>query len=111
MVGTRTLAADHRPRRSKTWTSASFARFDVVESGSAWLSEREYGVNALGYIAQHLVVLLDPAQVLADRERRSSIPRPKRPWGMACVLAFRQVTRFERKCLTRSSRLLNFGTV
>ncbi|WP_322009640.1 LutC/YkgG family protein [Paraburkholderia sp. J12] len=41
------------------------ARFAVAETGSVWLSEREYVVNALGYIVQHLVVLLDPAQIVA----------------------------------------------
>ncbi|SDE21780.1 LutC/YkgG family protein [Paraburkholderia lycopersici] len=41
------------------------ARFGVAETGSLWLSEREYVVNALGYIAQHLVVLLDPGQLVA----------------------------------------------
>ncbi|KXU82279.1 hypothetical protein CI15_32510 [Paraburkholderia monticola] len=40
------------------------ARFGVAETGSVWFSEREYVVNALGYIVQHLVVLLDPAQLL-----------------------------------------------
>ena len=37
------------------------ARFGVAETGSVWFSEREYVVNALGYIVQHLVVLLDPS--------------------------------------------------
>ncbi|MEX3825142.1 lactate utilization protein C, partial [Paraburkholderia sp. BR14262] len=41
------------------------ARFGVAETGSLWLSECEYVVNALGYIVQHLVVLLDPAQLVA----------------------------------------------
>ncbi|TAM02026.1 MAG: hypothetical protein EPN70_17985 [Paraburkholderia sp.] len=41
------------------------ARFGVAETGSVWLSEREYVVNALGYIVQHLIVLLDPAQIVA----------------------------------------------
>jgi L-lactate dehydrogenase complex protein LldG len=31
-----------------------------------FLSETELGVNALGYLAQHLVVLLDPADVVAN---------------------------------------------
>ena len=39
------------------------ARFGVAETGSVWFSEREYVVNALGYLVQHLVVLLDPAQL------------------------------------------------
>ena len=41
------------------------ARFGVAETGSAWLGEREYRVNSLGYLVQHLVVLLDPAQIVA----------------------------------------------
>jgi L-lactate dehydrogenase complex protein LldG len=39
------------------------ARFGVAETGSAWFSEDEYIVNAIGYLVQHLVVLLDPAQI------------------------------------------------
>ncbi|MBB5189828.1 L-lactate dehydrogenase complex protein LldG [Silvimonas terrae] len=42
------------------------ARFAVAETGSVWLSEAEYGVNSLGYLAQHLVVLLDPAAILPN---------------------------------------------
>jgi L-lactate dehydrogenase complex protein LldG len=41
------------------------ARFGVAETGSVWLSEQEYIVNALGYIVQHLIVLLDPTQIVA----------------------------------------------
>lgn len=50
------------------------ARFGVAETGSVWLSEREYQVNALGYLAQHLIVLLDPAALVAglqDAYRRA----------------------------------------
>jgi L-lactate dehydrogenase complex protein LldG len=42
------------------------AAFGVVETGSVWLSEREFGVNALGFLPQHLVVLLDPATLVAN---------------------------------------------
>ena len=35
------------------------AAFGVAETGSVWLSEREFGINALGFLSQHLVVLLD----------------------------------------------------
>ena len=45
------------------------ARFGVAETGSVWLSEREYRVNALGYLVQHLVVLLDPAQLVAGLQQ------------------------------------------
>lgn len=40
------------------------ARYGVAETGSVWLSELEYGVNALGYLVQHLVVLLDPRDIV-----------------------------------------------
>lgn len=42
------------------------AAFGVAETGSVALSEREFGVNALGFLSQHLVVLLDPASIVAD---------------------------------------------
>ena len=42
------------------------AAFGVAETGSVWLSEREYGVNALGFLPQHLVVLLDPTAIVPD---------------------------------------------
>ncbi|WP_321794386.1 LutC/YkgG family protein [Caballeronia sp. J97] len=39
-------------------------RFGVAETGSVWFSEQEYVVNAIGYLSQHLVVLLDPALIV-----------------------------------------------
>jgi L-lactate dehydrogenase complex protein LldG len=41
-------------------------RFAVAETGSIWLSEEEYQVNALGYLSQHLVALLDPADIVGN---------------------------------------------
>ncbi|MEM5400401.1 MULTISPECIES: LutC/YkgG family protein [Paraburkholderia] len=40
--------------------------FAVAETGSIWLSEVEYQVNALGYLSQHLVVLLDPQDIVGN---------------------------------------------
>ena len=63
--GTRALAADTEPASLQDIeVGVVRARFGVAETGSVWFSEREYVVNALGYIVQHLVVLLDPAQLL-----------------------------------------------
>jgi L-lactate dehydrogenase complex protein LldG len=42
------------------------AAFGVAETGSVWLSEREFGVNALGFLSQHLIVLLDPAAIVPN---------------------------------------------
>ncbi|KWH06480.1 hypothetical protein WT58_17590 [Burkholderia territorii] len=40
--------------------------FAVAETGSIWLSEAQYGVNALGYLSQHLVALLDAADIVGN---------------------------------------------
>jgi len=42
------------------------ASFAVAETGSVLLSERDLRVNALAYLAQHLIVLLDPAEVVVN---------------------------------------------
>ena len=63
--GTRPLRADTPPvSLQDVDVGVVRARFGVAETGSVWFSEQEYVVNALGYIVQHLVVLLDPAQMV-----------------------------------------------
>ena len=42
------------------------AVFGVAETGSVWLTERELKVNALAFLAQHLVVLLDPQRIVGN---------------------------------------------
>ena len=42
------------------------AAFAVAETGSVLLSDRELGVNAIAYLAQHLIVLLDPADIVVN---------------------------------------------
>lgn len=42
------------------------ARFGVAETGSVWLSEAELKVNALGFLSQHLVVLLDMGKLVPN---------------------------------------------
>ena len=77
--GTRALSADTPPASLQDMdVGVVRARFGVAETGSVWFSEREYVVNALGYIVQHLVVLLDPTQMidgLQDVYRRAGFPR------------------------------------
>jgi L-lactate dehydrogenase complex protein LldG len=41
------------------------ARFGVCETGSVLLTEAELGIEALGFLAQHLVVLLDPQALVS----------------------------------------------
>jgi L-lactate dehydrogenase complex protein LldG len=38
--------------------------FGVAEAGAIWLTQAELSVNALAVLSQHLVVLLDPAEVV-----------------------------------------------
>lgn len=40
--------------------------FAVAETGSVLLSDRDLGVNAVAYLAQHLIVLLDPADIVIN---------------------------------------------
>ena len=42
------------------------AAFGVAESGSVLLVDEALGVNAVAYLAQHLVVLLDPADIVVN---------------------------------------------
>jgi L-lactate dehydrogenase complex protein LldG len=40
--------------------------FAVAETGSALLSDADLRVNAVAYLAQHLIVLLDPADIVVN---------------------------------------------
>jgi len=39
------------------------AEFGVAEMGSVWLTENSLQINALGFLPQHLAILLDPAEI------------------------------------------------
>ena len=53
------------------------AAFGVAETGSIWLSEAELQVNALAYLAQHLVALLDPSDIVGNLHYAYRDPRFK----------------------------------
>jgi L-lactate dehydrogenase complex protein LldG len=42
------------------------AEFGVAEGGAVWVTEEDLVVNALGFLSQHLIVLLDPEQIVCD---------------------------------------------
>lgn len=42
------------------------AQFGVAEGGAVWLTEEDLIVTGLGFLSQHLVVLLDPNEIVAD---------------------------------------------
>jgi L-lactate dehydrogenase complex protein LldG len=67
VAGTRSTAAVRDPRElADVDVGVVRAAFGVAETGSVWLSERELGVNAIAFLSQHLVVLLDPEAIVAD---------------------------------------------
>jgi L-lactate dehydrogenase complex protein LldG len=66
-VGNREIAEGYSPAAladvDYTIVRASFA---VAETGSVLLSERDLRVNAAAYLAQHLIVLLDPTDIVLN---------------------------------------------
>lgn len=63
--GSFSLAGVRDPRELKDVdVGVARAAFGVAETGSVALSELEFRVNALGFLSQHLVVLLDPLDIV-----------------------------------------------
>jgi L-lactate dehydrogenase complex protein LldG len=66
LTGTRALAEVRHPRElDDVDVGIVRAAFGVAETGSVLLTERELQVEAIGFLAQHLVVLLDPQRIVA----------------------------------------------
>jgi L-lactate dehydrogenase complex protein LldG len=55
------------------------ASFAVAETGSVLLSDTDLRVNAVAYLAQHLIVLLDPADIVVNLHH--AYRRPEFPSG------------------------------
>jgi L-lactate dehydrogenase complex protein LldG len=76
VAGNRPLSAIRRPIDvDDVDVGVVQAVFGVAETGSVWLTDVQFGVSALGFLSQHLVVLLDPAAIVGNlhhayRERR-----------------------------------------
>jgi L-lactate dehydrogenase complex protein LldG len=67
VIGTRALSGGCEPvDLADVDVGIVRAAFGVAETGSIWLSEQELRVNALAYLAQHLVALLDPADIVGN---------------------------------------------
>ena len=61
--GDRTLSRGTKPTDlADTDDGVVRAAFAVAETGSIRLTDREFGLNTLGYLPQHLIVLLDPPE-------------------------------------------------
>ncbi|MDP4023198.1 LUD domain-containing protein [Methylobacterium sp. NEAU 140] len=67
VAGNRDLAAIARPQDVDDVDVAVVrAVFGIAETGSVLFTQDELVVNAVAYLAQHLVVLLDPADILPN---------------------------------------------
>jgi L-lactate dehydrogenase complex protein LldG len=67
VVGNRDIATVNRPNDLADVDIAIVrASFAVAETGSVLLDDADLRVNALAYLAQHLIVLLDPADIVVN---------------------------------------------
>jgi L-lactate dehydrogenase complex protein LldG len=51
------------------------AAFAIAETGSVLFTEEELQINSLAYLAQHLVVLLDPADIVESTQHAYTQPQ------------------------------------
>jgi L-lactate dehydrogenase complex protein LldG len=67
IAGNRDIAGVSKPRDLADVDFAIVrASFAVAETGSVLLSDADLCVNAVAYLAQHLIVLLDPADIVVN---------------------------------------------
>ena len=67
IAGNRDIASVGRPQDLADVDFALVrASFGVAETGSVLLSDADLHVNAVAYLAQHLIVLLDPADIFVN---------------------------------------------
>jgi len=67
VLGSRPLSSVYAPRDlADVDIGVVRAAFAVAETGSVCLTQYTLGVNSLGYLPQHLIVLLDPADIVVN---------------------------------------------
>lgn len=60
-IGNKSLGIDSAPQELNDVDLGVFrAQFGVSEMGMVWITEKDLVVNSLGFLSQHLAVLLDP---------------------------------------------------
>jgi len=65
--GTRRVERVHAPHElADVDVGVVRAQFGVAETGAVWLTQEDLVVDALAVLSQHLVVLLDPEQIVCD---------------------------------------------
>jgi len=67
VTGTRRAEDIHDPHElADVDVGVMRAQFGVAESGAVWLTQEDLIVNALAFLSQHLIVLLDPHEIVSD---------------------------------------------
>jgi L-lactate dehydrogenase complex protein LldG len=67
VTGNRPLSGVHAPQDlADVDVGVVRAAFAVAETGSICLTDANLAVNALGYLSQHLIVVLDPADIVVN---------------------------------------------
>jgi L-lactate dehydrogenase complex protein LldG len=67
IAGTRRVETVHDPHElADVDVGVVRAQFGVAESGAVWLTQEDLVVDGLAFLSQHLIVLLDPEQILTD---------------------------------------------
>ncbi len=84
IAGNRDIAAAGAPQDlADVDVAVVRAAFAVAETGSVLIGERELGINALAYLAQHLIVLVDPADIVVNLHH--AYQRPEFRSGHYCA--------------------------
>jgi len=67
IVGTRRVEDIHDPHElADVDVGVMRAQFGVAESGAVWVTQEDLVVDALAFLSQHLVVLLDPSDLVSQ---------------------------------------------
>jgi L-lactate dehydrogenase complex protein LldG len=67
IAGTRKIEQVRNPRElADVDVGIIRAQFGVAETGAVWLTQEDLVVDALAFLSQHLIVLLDPNEIVRD---------------------------------------------
>ena len=67
ITGTRRVSEVHDPHElADVDVGIVRAQFGVADSGAVWLTQEDLVIDALGFLSQHLIVLLDPNEIVPD---------------------------------------------
>jgi len=67
IAGTRRIEDIHDPHElDDVDVGVMRAQFGVAESGAVWVTQEDLVVDALAFLSQHLVVLLDPSDIVSQ---------------------------------------------